>query len=98
MTKLRPVCILGNGLIGGSLMRDLAAHNHPTFGYTHSNAGARQAAADGFDVIVDLEAVLRRAEDLGALIVIAVPFDVSLKCSMPSPSGRPAAALPTLYL
>ena len=76
MTKLRPVCILGNGLIGGSLMRDLAAHNHPTFGYTHSNAGARQAAADGFDVIVDLEAVLRRAEDLGALIVIAVPFDV----------------------
>ena len=56
-------------------MRDLAAHDHAVFGYTHSNAGARQAAADGFDVRVDLGAVLRRAEDEDALIVIAVPFD-----------------------
>jgi len=73
---LRPVCIIGNGLIGGSLMRDLAAHGERVFGYTHSGAGARKAAADGFDVSTDLPGVLRRAEEVGALIVIAVPFDV----------------------
>lgn len=70
------VCIIGNGLIGGSLMRDLAATGANVFGYTHSNAGARQAETDGFDVTTDLEAVLRRAESCGALIVVAVPFDV----------------------
>lgn len=73
---LRPVCIIGNGLIGGSLMRDLAARGERVFGYTHSGAGARKAAADGFDVSTDLPAVLRRAEEAGALIVVAVPFDV----------------------
>lgn len=68
-------CIIGNGLIGGSLMRDLAARGATVFGFTNSRSGARQAAQDGFDVSVDLEAVLRRAEDTGALVVIAVPFD-----------------------
>lgn len=72
---LPPVCIVGNGLIGGSLMRDLAAKGERVFGYTHSRAGARQAATDGFDVTTDLAAVLQRAEAEGALIVIAVPFD-----------------------
>ncbi|UIZ92233.1 prephenate dehydrogenase [Corynebacterium sp. CNCTC7651] len=73
---LPPVCIIGNGLIGGSLMRDLAKAGERVYGYTHSNAGARQAAADGFEVSTDLPAVLARAEADGALIVIAVPFDV----------------------
>lgn len=68
-------CIIGNGLIGGSLMRDLAARGATVFGFTNSRSGARQAAQDGFDVSVDLEAVLRRAEGTGALVVIAVPFD-----------------------
>ena len=74
-TSLRPVCIIGNGLIGGSLMRDLAGRGQRVFGHTRSGGGARHAAADGFDVSTDLVAVLRRAEEEGALIVIAVPFD-----------------------
>ena len=72
---LRPVCIIGNGLIGGSLMRDLTAKGAEVFGYTQSNAGSRQALADGFDVSTDLPSVLSRAEECGALIVVAVPFD-----------------------
>ena len=61
--------------IGGSLMRDLAAEGAEVFGHTQSNAGARQALADGFDISTNLPEVLSRAEELGALIVVAVPFD-----------------------
>lgn len=69
-----PVCIIGNGLIGGSLMRDLAARGVSVFGYTRSTADARKAAAEGFDVATSLDAVLQRAQAETALIVIAVPF------------------------
>lgn len=70
-----PVCILGTGLIGGSLMRDLAARGVSVFGYTRSAADARQTVADGFDVATSLAAALQRAESEAALIVIAVPFN-----------------------
>lgn len=70
----RPVCILGLGLIGGSLLRDLAAVGHPTFGYNRSPSGARTATGEGFDATSDLEATLRRAADENALIVLATPM------------------------
>lgn len=70
----RPVCIIGLGLIGGSLLRDLADTHHEVFGYNHSTSGARIAAKQGFDVSDDLPSVLNRAESQGALIVIAVPM------------------------
>lgn len=69
------VCIIGNGLIGGSLMRDLAAHGVPVFGFTHSEASAAQAVAEGFEVSSSLVDVLLHAEAELALIVVAVPFD-----------------------
>ena len=72
---LPPVCIVGLGLIGGSIIRDLTAAGHDAFGYTHSNAGTRAAQKDGFDVTNDLEAALQKAEAQQALIVIAVPMD-----------------------
>ena len=37
----RPICIIGLGLIGGSLLRDLAGYNHDVFGYNHSTSAAR---------------------------------------------------------
>lgn len=70
----RPVCILGIGLIGGSLLRDLHALGHPVYGYNRSPSGARTAAREGFDVGSDLLATLRRAEADGALIVLATPL------------------------
>ncbi len=74
-TVSRPVCIIGLGLIGGSLLRDLTAREHAVFGYNHSTSGARRAAKQGFDVANDLPGVLARAEKEGALIVLAVPFE-----------------------
>ena len=69
-----PVCLIGLGLIGGSIMRDLAAAGVSTFGYDHSRSGARAATRDGFDVSNDLAEVLTRARDEQALIIIAVPM------------------------
>jgi len=66
------VCIIGLGLIGGSVMRDLAARGHAVYGFTRH--GARAARRDGFDVPDTIEEVLTRAEADQALIVIAVPM------------------------
>lgn len=73
-TISRPVCILGLGLIGGSLLRDLAAAGHPVYGFQRSPSAARVAIEEGFDVESDLVAVLQRAENDGALIVLATPM------------------------
>jgi prephenate dehydrogenase len=69
-----PVCVLGLGLIGGSIMRAVAAAGHDVFGYNRSVEGAKGAVADGFDATTDLSATLTRAADTGALIVLAVPM------------------------
>ncbi|SDS63038.1 prephenate dehydrogenase [Corynebacterium timonense] len=71
---LRPLCIIGLGLIGGSLLRDAAAADATAFGHTLSRSGARQAERDGFDVSTDLTATLERAAEVDALIVIATPM------------------------
>lgn len=70
----RPVCILGLGLIGGSLMRDLGQAGWPVFGWNRSEKTVKQATRDGFDVSADLEATLRRAEAADALLVLGVPI------------------------
>lgn len=69
-----PVCVLGTGLIGGSLLRAARAAGYPAFGYNRSSAGVLAARGDGFDVTDDLPAVLRRAAREDALIVVAVPM------------------------
>ncbi|MFD5868219.1 prephenate dehydrogenase [Corynebacterium sp. NPDC060344] len=73
-TLATPTCILGLGLIGGSLMRDLAGAGAPVYGWNRSAATADAAAAEGFDASTDLAAVLRRAQEDRALLVIGVPM------------------------
>ncbi|MFD3706434.1 prephenate dehydrogenase [Nocardia sp. NPDC058658] len=68
------VCVLGTGLIGGSLLRAAVASGYAAFGYNRSASGVSAACADGFDVSGDLSAVLRRAAEVDALLVIAVPM------------------------
>ncbi len=68
-----PVCVLGLGLIGGSVLRAAAAAGREVFGYNRSADGMHAAAADGFDATTDLEGALRRAGAADALIVLAVP-------------------------
>ncbi len=69
-----PVCVLGLGLIGGSIMRAARAAGREVFGYNRSVEGAHLATADGFDASTDLTHTLTRAADTGALIVLAVPM------------------------
>ncbi|WP_028476090.1 prephenate dehydrogenase [Nocardia sp. CNY236] len=69
-----PVCILGTGLIGGSLLRATVAAGYTAWGYNRSSTGAQAARADGFDVTEELPTALQRAANTDALIVIAVPM------------------------
>lgn len=68
------MCVLGVGLIGGSLLRAAVAAGYDAWGYNRSTAGVAAARADGFDVSDDLPATLRRAAESDALLVIAVPM------------------------
>ncbi|OZD60516.1 prephenate dehydrogenase [Rhodococcus sp. 05-340-1] len=68
------VCVLGLGLIGGSILQ--AAHDagRQVWGWNRSADAIAGAVADGYDVGTDLEAALSRAAAQDALIVIAVPM------------------------
>jgi prephenate dehydrogenase len=68
-----PVCVIGLGLIGGSLMRAAQAAGREVFGYNRSMEGVEAARFDGFDATANLDETLSRAADSDALIVLAVP-------------------------
>lgn len=72
-TDSRPICILGLGLIGGSLIRDLAKAGREAYGWNRSEKTVRSAQRDGFDVSGDVVATLQRAETDDALVVLGVP-------------------------
>ncbi len=73
MTKT-PVCVLGLGLIGGSLLRAAVASGREAFGYNRSYQGAEAARADGFAASTELGEALSWAAQRQALIVLAVPM------------------------
>ncbi|WP_346034730.1 prephenate dehydrogenase [Dietzia natronolimnaea] len=66
------VCVLGAGLIGGSLLRVLGPDR--AFGWNRSTPGAEAATAAGFHVSTDLTDTLRRAARTDALVVVGVPL------------------------
>jgi prephenate dehydrogenase len=68
------VCVLGLGLIGGSLLRAAEAAGRDAFGTTKSTVDSEQATADGFDVLPTVEEALARAAELDALVVVSVPL------------------------
>ncbi|HME47377.1 prephenate dehydrogenase [Mycobacterium sp.] len=68
-----PVCVLGLGLIGGSVLRAAAAAGREVFGYNRSVEGVQAARFDGFDATTHLDEALGLAAERGALIVLAVP-------------------------
>ncbi|GAA4664327.1 prephenate dehydrogenase [Amycolatopsis dongchuanensis] len=73
---MRDVCVIGLGLIGGSLLRAASAVGRAAWGATASEADAAAASADGFDASTDVAAALRRAGEQDALVVLAVPLPV----------------------
>ncbi|GLP78964.1 prephenate dehydrogenase [Mycobacterium antarcticum] len=68
------MCVLGLGLIGGSVMRAARAAGRDVFGYNRSSDGVQAARFDGFDASASLTEVLERAAAVNALIVLAVPM------------------------
>jgi prephenate dehydrogenase len=68
-----PVCVLGLGLIGGSVMRAAKAAGREVFGYNRSVDGVEAARFDGYDATDSVVDVLARAAATDALIVLAVP-------------------------
>ncbi|MBJ8346167.1 prephenate dehydrogenase [Antrihabitans sp. YC2-6] len=69
-----PVCVLGLGLIGGSLLRAAVAAGREAWGYNRSVSAVEQARADGFDASADLAEVLGKAQARRALVVVGVPM------------------------
>ncbi len=68
---MRAVCVIGLGLIGGSVLRAASAAGRPAWGTTA--ADAVEIAAAGYEVL-DVDAALSRARDEDALVVLAVPL------------------------
>jgi prephenate dehydrogenase len=89
----RAVCVVGTGLIGGSLLRAADKAGREVWGTSASEPTAEQARADGFDVSTDLDAALRRAADADALVVLAVPLP-----ALPGVLRRVDAVAPTVRL
>ena len=73
MTKT-PVCVLGLGLIGGSVLRAAVAAGREALGYNRSAQGSQAAESDGFTATTDLAEALAWAASREALIVLAVPM------------------------
>lgn len=69
-----PVCVLGLGLIGGSVLRAAVRAGRTAWGYNRSADAIAGSADAGYDTGTDLTAALTRAAESGALIVIAVPM------------------------
>ena len=68
------MCVLGLGLIGGSVVRAATAAGRETFGYNRSTEGVHAARKDGFVATTEITEALRWAADRQALIVLAVPM------------------------
>jgi prephenate dehydrogenase len=68
------VCVLGLGLIGGSLLRAAGPPVGEVFGWSPSADTRAVVAADGFRVLDELDAALDRAAATDALVVMASPI------------------------
>ena len=72
MTTGQDICVLGAGLIGGSILRAVGPDRG--FGWNRGETGVRAARRAGFDVGPHLPEVLRQAAERDALVVCGVPM------------------------
>lgn len=73
-STVRDVCVIGLGLIGGSVLRAATAAGRTVWGASTSDDDVRLSTADGHDTGTDVGAALRRAAGADALVVLAVPL------------------------
>ena len=74
MSPVRDVCVLGLGLVGGSVLRAAVAGGRHAWGASVSQTDTERAAADGFTTYPSAADALRAAAEADALIVLAVPL------------------------
>lgn len=74
MVPVRGVCVLGLGLIGGSVLRAAVAAGRPAWGATASEEDETAARAEGFEVEPTVADAVRRAGESDAMVVLAVPL------------------------
>lgn len=72
MSRVRDVCVVGLGLIGGSVLRAAKAAGRTVWGAAEGE-DAEKAARDGFTVLA-LDDALAKAREHDALVVLAVPL------------------------
>ncbi|HEV7649535.1 MAG TPA: prephenate dehydrogenase [Actinophytocola sp.] len=70
---MRAVCVVGLGLIGGSVLRAAVRAGRTAWGAAASTSDAADAAADGHEVSTVDDAVARAAAQ-DAIVVVAVPL------------------------
>ncbi|MGH3796280.1 MAG: prephenate dehydrogenase [Pseudonocardiaceae bacterium] len=70
----RTLCVVGLGLIGGSLLRTAQRAGWKVHGTAVSPEDVQAARQDGFEATSVLEDALRAAADSDALVVLAVPL------------------------
>jgi prephenate dehydrogenase len=68
------VCVVGLGLIGGSVLRAAVRAGRQAWGATASTSDSSAAAAAGFDVMSTVDDAVSRAAAQDALVVLAVPL------------------------
>lgn len=71
---MRDVCVVGLGLIGGSVLRAAAKADRQVWGAAASDEDVAAARADGFDATTSLPDALARAAERDAIVVLAVPL------------------------
>ncbi|MBB4686868.1 prephenate dehydrogenase [Amycolatopsis jiangsuensis] len=71
---MRDVCVIGLGLIGGSVLRGAAASGRTAWGATVSEVDADAASRSGYEVTANVEAALHRAAEADAIVVVSVPL------------------------
>jgi prephenate dehydrogenase len=71
---MRPVCVIGLGLIGGSVLRAVRAAGRTAWGATESPEDIATARADGYEIESTVDDALTRAASADAIVVIAVPL------------------------
>ncbi|HEU5110637.1 MAG TPA: prephenate dehydrogenase [Micromonosporaceae bacterium] len=90
---MRAVCVIGLGLIGGSVLRAARAAGWDGWGATASAEDDAAARADGFAIESTVDAALTRAAREDALVVLAVPLP-----AVAAVLGRVAALAPGCLL
>jgi prephenate dehydrogenase len=71
---VQPVCVIGLGLIGGSLLRAASESGRQVWGATSSTVDAEAATVDGFQIESRVDSALRLARERDAIVVVAVPL------------------------